>query len=166
MPTPGRRRRWPWVLGAALVLAGGAAFTLVTSPRSDTDFVGVADSLCDELRIERLSAVAGLTLVPEADRSDSSTCLLVGDRPEGQAFVGFRMATGNGVDTSSPYAWNADASGIEGVGWKAAGQWPDFSRARIISLLGNKSASVTIDSENSDFGDAPLAIALLNEWLV
>ena len=83
MPTPGRRRRWPWVLGAGLVLAGGAAFTLVTSPRSDTDFVGVADSLCDELRIERLSAVAGLTLVPEADRSDSSICLLVGDRPEG-----------------------------------------------------------------------------------
>lgn len=166
MPTPGRRRRWPWVLGAAMVLAGAAGFALLTSPRSDTDFVGIADSLCDELRIDRLSAVAGVALVPQPDSSSSANCLLAGELPEGQARIDFRMVTGNNVDSSSPYAWNADASGIDGTVWKAAGQWSDFSRARIISLLGNKSASVTVDSEQGTFGDAALAIALLNEWLV
>lgn len=166
MPPSGRRRRWPWVMGVGLVLAGGVAFTFFTSPRSDTDFVGVADTLCDELRIDRLSAVAGVTLVPQMDQSDSSTCSTYGERAEGQARIRFHMATGNNVDTSAPYAWNADASGIDGIGWKSAGQWPDFSRARIVSLLGNKLASVTVDSENNNYGDAALAVALLNEWLV
>ncbi|ACV81074.1 hypothetical protein [Nakamurella multipartita] len=166
-PAPGnrpRRRRWPWVVTAVVALAGAAVFTLLTSPRSDTDFVGVADTLCDELRIERLSAVAGVPLTPSPE-STSTTCLLVADRPQGQAWLSFRMATFNNVDTSSPYGWNADASGIEGLGWKAAGQWPDLSQARIISLFGNKSAAVTIDSANNDFGDAAMAVALLNEWL-
>lgn len=166
MPPSGRRRRWPWVMGAVLVLAAGAAFTLFTSPRSDTDFVGIADTLCDELRIDRLSAVAGVTLVPQSDQSNSSTCMAYGERAEGQARIRFRMATGNNVDTSSPYAWNADASGIDGIGWKSAGQWPDFAQARIVSLLGNKSAAVTVDSEHNNYGDAALAVALLNEWLV
>lgn len=41
-----------------------------------------------------------------------------------------------------------------------------FYSAKIISLPGTMSASVTITSEQSNFGDAALAVALLNEWLV
>lgn len=170
MPEAGRRRRWPWVVGAGFVLAGGAAFSFLTSPRSDTDFVGVADTLCKELRIDRLSAVAGVSLTQSADPPDSSSCTLVGPVPgdgrvpDGQAFLRFAMATGNTVDQTGGSLF--DSGGIDGVGWKEVIDQDGFYSAKIISLPGNKSASVTITSEQSNFGDATLAVALLNEWLV
>lgn len=40
-----------------------------------------------------------------------------------------------------------------------------MSAAKIISLFGNSSAQVSITSQQTDFGDAALAVALLNEWL-
>jgi len=170
MAAPGRRRRWPWVVGAGIVLIAGAAFTFLTSPRSDTDFVGVADTLCKELRIDRLSAVAGLTLTESADPPDSASCTLVGDVPgdgtvpDGQTFLRFAMATGNSVDQTGGSLFDSD--GIDGVGWKEVIDQDGFYSAKIISLPGNKSASVTITSEQSNFGDAAMAVALLNEWLV
>lgn len=160
MPEAGRRRRWPWVVGAGVVLAGGAAFSFLTSPRSDTDFVGVADTLCKELRIDRLSAVAGVPLTQSADPPDSSSCTLVGPVPgdgavpDGQAFLRFAIGS------------LFDSAGIDGVGWKEVIDQDGFYSAKIISLPGNKSASVTITSAQSNFGDAALAVALLNEWLV
>lgn len=166
MSPSGRRRRWPWVLGTGLVLAAGAAFTFLTSPRSDTDFVGIADTLCDELRIDRLSAVAGVPLVPQLDQSDSVTCMTHGEHPDGQVRIRFAMATGNNVTTSPLFGEEADASAIDGFGWKSAAELPGRSSARILSIAGNKSATVTVESANNHFGDAPMAIALLNEWLV
>lgn len=166
MAAPARRRRWPWVLGTAVALAGGAAFAFFTSPRSDTDFIGVADTLCDELRIDRLSAVAGVTLVPQLDQSDSSTCMTYGERAEGQARVRFAMTTGNNVEAGPLFGESTDASAIEGFGRKSAAETPQRSSARILSLLGNKAATVTIESASNEYGDAALAIALLNEWLV
>lgn len=170
MPASGRRRRWPWVVGAGVVLAGGAAFTFLTSPRSDTDFVGVADTLCQELRIDRLSAVAGVPLTRSADPADSSSCTLVGPVPgdgavpDGQAFLRFSMATGDNVEFTGGSLF--DSGGIDGVGWKKVTDNAGFYAAQITSLAGNKKASVTITSAQSNFGDAALAVALLNEWLV
>jgi len=170
MPTPGRRRHWPWVLGAGVVLAGGAAFSFRTSPRSDTDFVGVADTLGKELRIDRLSAVAGIPLAQSDDPIDSASCTLVGPVPgdgtvpDGQAFVRFAMATGNSVNFTGGSLFGA--GGIEGIGWKEATAGDGYYTAKIISLPGNKSAEVAISSSQANFGDAAMASALLNEWLV
>lgn len=170
MAAPGRRRRWPWVVGAGIVLVAGAAFTFLTSPRSDTDFVGVADTLCKELRIDRLSALAGLELTQSADPPDPASCTLVGDVPgngpvpDGQTFVRFAMATGNNVDQTGGSLF--DSGGIEGVGWKEVTDRDGYYSAKIISLPGNKSASVTITSSQQNFGDPAMAVALLNEWLV
>lgn len=171
MSTAGRRRRWPWVVGTAVLLAGAAAFTFLTSPRSDTDFVGVADTLCKELRIDRLSGVAGIPLTQSADEPvDAASCTLVGpvpgdDRlPDGQAFLRFSMATGDNVEFTGGSLF--DAGGIEGVGWKKVTDNGGFYSAQITSLAGNKKATVTITSAQSNFGNAALAVALLNEWLV
>jgi hypothetical protein len=171
MPAPTRRRRWPWVLGAGVVIAAGAAFSFLTSPRSDTDFVGVADTLCKELRIDRLSAVADIPLTQSADHPiDSASCTLVGPvpaegrMPEGQAILRFSIATGNTVNFTGGSLFGA--GGIEGIGWKEVTDLDGFSSAKIISLPGNKSAEVTITSSQANFGDAAMAVALLNQWLV
>ncbi len=165
-----RHRRWPWLLGAGVVLVGGAAFSFLTAPRSDTDFVGVADTLCRELRIDRLSAVAGIALTPSSDPPDSASCTLVGPVPadgtvpEGQAVLRFAMATGDNVNFTGGSLWGA--GGIDGIGWKEVVDWDGRYTAKIISLPGNKSAEVTISSSQSNFGDVAMAVALLNEWLV
>lgn len=170
MAGPGRRRRWPWVLGAGVVIAAGAAFSFLTGPRSDTDFVGVADTLCKELRIDRLSAVAGIPLTPSADPPDPSSWTLVGPVPgdgtvpDGQAILRFSMATGNNVNFRGGSLFGG--GGIEGIGWKEVNDWDGYLSAKIISLPGNKSAEVTISSSQVNFGDAEMAVAQLNEWLV
>ena len=102
MPTPGRRRHWPWVLGAGVVLAGGAAFSFRTSPRSDTDFVGVADTLGKELRIDRLSAVAGIPLAQSDDPIDSASCTLVGPVPGDGTFRTGRPSCGSRWPPATP----------------------------------------------------------------
>jgi len=168
-PRPARRR-WPWVVGAGIVLTGGAAFTFLTSPRSETDFVGVADTLRKELPIDRLSAVAGLPLTQSPDPPDSASCTLVGavpgdgTVPDWQTSLRFAMATWNNVDHTGGSLF--DSGGIEGVGWKEVTDRDGYYSAKIISLPGNKSASVTITSSQQNFGAAALAVALLDEWLV
>ena len=75
------------------------------------------------------------------------------------------MATNHNVEFPSIWAWNGDTSGMDDIGWKCAGQLQGMSAAKIISLFGNSSAQVSIASQQTDFGDAALAVALLNEWL-
>lgn len=170
MAGPGRRRRWPWLVGAGVVLAGGAALSFLTGPRSDTDFIGVADTLCKELRVDRLSAVAGIPLTPSTDPPDPATCTLVGPVPgdgtvpDGKAVLRFAMATGNNVNFTGGSLFGA--GGIEGIGWTEVTDWDGYYSAKIISLPGSKSAEVTITSSQQNFGDAGMSVALLNEWLV
>jgi hypothetical protein len=167
-PAPRRHwGRWTLVLLAAGAVLVAGAVNFLLAPRSDTDFVGVATTLCDELRPDRLSTVVGFPLtVSPAIPGASMHCTLEGPTPTGTAWIRFSMATNQNVEFPSIWAWNSDTSGMDGIGWKYAGEFGGTSGARIVSAFGNSSATVSITSQQSDFGNAALAVALLNEWLV